>query len=213
MQSSLPSLYDLLVDHDIWILFLLAMLETSFVTGLLVPAGIATSIATVLALEEGTSLSMVAIAAVAGGALGDSIGFWIGRAGRDRLQQGRGMGGRVLRRHQRTLGRFLGRHPAYSVTVARLVSMVRTLMPMAAGMTELRYGRFVAYEAVGVGAWAAMYMGIGFLAQESLERVTWLVGLGWGVVFLVAGMVLWGRKRRRTRGKRPFDGVAPEGPC
>ena len=46
-----PALLDLITVHGPWLLFLLAILETSFVTGLVVPSGVATSLATVVALE------------------------------------------------------------------------------------------------------------------------------------------------------------------
>src|SRR5690606_20599255 len=44
-------LLQLLPVHGPWVLFVLAALETSFVTGLVVPSGMATSFATALALE------------------------------------------------------------------------------------------------------------------------------------------------------------------
>jgi membrane protein DedA with SNARE-associated domain len=71
--------------HGVWVLFLLAALETSFLTGLFVPAGVATSIATILALNSGGSLWPVALAAAAGGSVGDSVGFWVGRWWGDRI--------------------------------------------------------------------------------------------------------------------------------
>ena len=50
-------------------LFALATLETCFVTGLVVPSGVATSLATVLALQGSVELVPMLIAAFAGGAL------------------------------------------------------------------------------------------------------------------------------------------------
>jgi hypothetical protein len=53
-----------------------AFLETSFVTGLLVPAGAALSFATAFALGQGSSLPALATAALASGTVGDAD--WIG---------------------------------------------------------------------------------------------------------------------------------------
>ena len=79
MEAIVTTLLDLLPEYGPWLLFVLAVLETCFVTGLVVPSGVATSVATVLALEGHLTLVPVLLAAGAGGAVGDSLGFWVAR--------------------------------------------------------------------------------------------------------------------------------------
>lgn len=191
-----------LAEYGPWLLFALAVLETSFVTGLVVPSGLATSVGTVLALEGTFSLSVVVVAAASGGFVGDTAGYWIGRVTRDRVLSGEGKLARLVGRRQEEAGRFFGRHPVYSVTVARLVSFVRTLMPMAAGISGIAYPRFLAYEILGLAGWVTLYVGIGALAQESWEGAVRLVGVGGAVAFAVTGIVLWTAFTRRRRRKR-----------
>ena len=185
------------------------VLETCFITGMVVPSGVATSVATVLALEGTLELPSVLLAALAGGALGDSLGFWIGRATGERVLTGNGRFARTVARRNERMSRFFGRHPLYSVTVARLVSFVRTVMPMAAGMSRLSYSRFLVFEVVGLAGWLVIYVGIGFAAQESWHVATQVVGLGGGLAFAVAGLVLWWALRRRGRRRS----AAEEAPC
>lgn len=185
----------------------MAVLETCFVTGLVVPSGLATAVGTVLALQGQIALSSVVVAALAGGWLGDVLGFWVGRFAGGRLLSGEGRFGRAVARRHATLSRFLGRHPVYSVTVARWVSFVRTLMPMAAGASRLRFSTYLLYEAPGVVGWVILYVAVGLLAGESWELATRVVGVGGAVAFAVAGVVLWlGLRRRRTNaGARPGE--------
>jgi len=197
-------LIELLPAYGPWLLFVLAVLETSFVTGLVVPSGVATSVGTVLALEGALALPEVVLAALAGGWIGDSLGFWIGRAGGRRVLAGEGRVARMISARQSNVSRFLGRHPVYSVTVARLVSFVRTIMPMAAGMSHLPYSRFLGYEAVGLVGWAALYVGIGYVSRGSWRLATQLVGVGGAVAFIGAGAALWWVLRRRATGA-PVD--------
>lgn len=184
-----------------WLLFALAFLETCFLWGLVVPAGVAISVGTVLALAGTLELPQVVVAAVAGGALGDSAGYWVGRAAGERVLAGRGPWARAVLRHQHDLGRFFGKHPAYSVTAARLVSFVRTVMPLAAGMTRIPYPRYLGYELLGLAGCVALYVAIGVLAEESWELATQLVGIGGALAFAAAGSVLWAAfwKRHRRR--------------
>lgn len=184
-------------------LFVLAILETSFVTGLVVPSGTAAAFAAAVSRNDPHTLLAITAATVAGGWVGDALGYFIGRSAGPPLMDRRGWVGSVLRRHRATGGRFLGRHPLYSVTVARLVSFVRTLMPLSAGMTGIRPVAYFTFELPGVILWAALYIGIGILAGESWQLVTSMVGAGWLALFAGAGVVLWFRTRRRGVGRHP----------
>jgi membrane protein DedA with SNARE-associated domain len=185
-----------------WLLFALATLETCFVTGLLVPSGVATSVGTVLALDGTLQLPAVVVAALAGGALGDSIGFWIGRKAGEQVLGGEGRAARVITLRHSAVRAWFGRHPLYSVTLARTVSLVRTIMPMAAGMSGLPYRRYLPYELTGLAFWAGLYVAIGVVAQEGWQVATRIVGAGTAAVFVAAGLVLWLTVRRRGRRDR-----------
>lgn len=199
-----------LAAYGPWLLFALAILETSFVTGLVVPSGVAISVATVLALGGVLEFPEVILAAVTGGAIGDSLGYWIGRKAGERVLHGSGRWARLTGARPGETRRFFGRHPAYSVTLARLVSFVRTLMPMVAGMSGIRYPRFLAYELVGLVGCVGLYVAIGILARESWELATRLVGIGGAVIFVVAGIALWAAFRH---GGRPRGASGSEEPA
>jgi membrane-associated protein len=179
-----------------WALFVLAILETSFVTGLVVPSGTAAAFAAAVSRNDPATLVAITVATVAGGWVGDVLGYGIGRWTGPRLLEHPGWVGRMLRRHKLEADRFLGRHPVYSVTVARLVSFVRTLMPLSAGMSSIPPVTYLVFELPGVLLWATLYVGIGVLAGESWQRVSSMVGAGWVVFFAVIGVVIWLRSRR-----------------
>ena len=185
------------------VLAVLAFLETCFVTGVVVPSGMATAFATVLVLQGQLEFAPVAIAAIGGGFAGDVTGYWIGRRGGERLRQGDGMAAKALARHDATTGRFLSGHPFFSVTVARLVAFVRTVMPVASGVARVPFATYLVFEIPGLLAWAALYMGIGILAGESWERASSIVGGGWALIFVVVGFVMWRRARRRRARVQP----------
>ena len=201
-----PTLLDLVTVHGPWIVFLLTFLETSFITGFFVPASVATSIAAGLAVEEGASVLPVALAALAGGGIGDSVGFWIGRVGRERWLSGSGPFAKRIQSAQARWSDHLSGRPFLSVTVARVISFVRTIMPMAAGMTSLTYGRFLTYELLGLLVWCALYIAIGAGAGEGwvmAARVidSWMVVLG--VVAVVAVGLVLRRRMARERARKP----------
>jgi membrane protein DedA with SNARE-associated domain len=149
-----------------------------------------------IADQTGAPMQPIILATVSGGFVGDLIGYGIGRRAGERLREGRGWSARTLRRYEATAGRVLGGHPVYAVTIARIVSFVRTIMPLNAGMARIPFGRYLALEIPGLLAWAAIYLSIGVLAGRSWALATSLVGTGWLLVFLLAGAVFWWRARR-----------------
>ena len=199
----LARLVDLLPLYGPWLLFALVFLETCFITGLVFPSGVATSVATVLALQGQLDFTNVVLAAGAGGFLGDSVGYGIGWGMGQRIEEGSGRLARQFRHQHHRLSWFYGRHPLFSVTAGRMVSFVRTLMPMAAGMSGLSYPRFLVYEVPGLVGYVALYVSVGFLAGESWEVAVQTLGVGGAALFAAAGLGLWmAVKRRRARGSR-----------
>lgn len=190
-------LFEQLEAHGPWLLFVMAILETCFVTGLVVPSGVATSVATILALEGAAPLAPFIVAAACGGFVGDSIGYWIGRRSGEHLMREGGRWRRLLGSRWGAVQGLFRRHPLYSVTVARLISFVRTVMPLAAGMSGISYHRYLSFEVMGVLGWTAIYVAIGFAGREGWEAASRMLGVGGAVAFVVAaGAALWVLRRR-----------------
>ena len=202
-------IFEQLAAHGPWLLFVMAILETCFVTGLVVPSGVATSAATIIALEGGMPLPAVVVAAVSGGFVGDSVGFWIGHAWGERILREDGRWRRMLGPRLDQAEELFGRHPVYSVTVARLISFVRTVMPMAAGMSGLPYRRYLPYEVVGVVGWGAIYVTLGFAGREGWETATRYFGVGGAVAFVVFSLAAYLVIRRRRGALFASDGSSP----
>lgn len=196
-------LFVLLAAYGPGLLFALAVLETCFVTGLVVPSGVATSVATILAMEGRLELVPVVMAAGAGGLIGDSVGFWVGRRwGAWLFREGSYWSRLVGGARRREADDFFRRHPIYSVTGARLVSFVRTLMPTAAGMSGMTYRRFLSYEVVGLAGWLVLYVSIGLAGRQGWKTATDVVGVGGAALFVAASAVALAVTRRRRAGVR-----------
>ena len=205
----MPSVSDFLVQVALqgpWLTFVTAFLETSFLTGLFVPAGAALSFATAFSLEQGGSLPALAAAALAGGAIGDSVGFWIGRKGRTRWSRGPGRLAQMVRSVRSRTARHFGGQPFLSVTIPRLISFARTVMPLAAGMSGISYARYLGHELIGVTLWCALYMTMGVAAGEGWHWAAQVFGLDGATVLLVVVVAAWFVVRRRFIHRRARRG-------
>ena len=179
-----------------WLVGGMAMFETALIIGLVLPTEPTLVVATAFALQGHFSFGSVVGAAVLGAALGDSAGFMIGRWGGARVLGGRGRVARMARRHQDRALELFEKHAGLSVSLARMVPFVRTLMPLVAGSTGVAYRRFLAFDFLGIIGWAFLGLGIAYAGARSWEIGVGSVGLGWatlgGAILIVAFLVLKG---------------------
>jgi membrane-associated protein len=97
---------------------------------------------------------LLSIAAIAG----DSVGYWSGQKfGRQFFQREDSFW--FHRRHLERAHDFYERHGGKAIVLARFLPIVRTFVPIVAGMALMSYPKFLAYNVVG---------GIGWVVSMSL---------------------------------------------
>ena len=177
-----------------WLVGVIAMFETALIIGLVLPTEPTLIVATAFALQGHFSFAAVAGAAVLGAALGDSAGFMVGRWGGGRVLRGSGRFARIARRHQDRALDLFDTHAGYSVSLARMIPFVRTLMPLVAGSTSVGYRRFLVFDLLGIAGWAFVALGIAYAAARGWEIGVGSIGMGWatlvGAGLIAAGLAL-----------------------
>jgi membrane protein DedA with SNARE-associated domain len=159
-----------------------------------------------LAGSGGLNIFGVALAAFLAAVVGDSIGYWIGRAGGRPLVL---RFGRYVRLTPARLDRvedFMARRGPIMVVVARFVEGLRQLNGIAAGVTRMPFGRFVFFNAIGAALWVGLWSSAGYFAGNHLDQITAVIhryqnlALA-GLVVLVVAYVVYRVRRRRAHRK------------
>ncbi|MGK5741782.1 DedA family protein [Micromonospora sp. URMC 103] len=170
--------------------------ETAVIFGLLVPGEATLLLVGFLAyagtLRLGPALVVMILAAVTG----DTLAFRSGRRYGPRLRAS-GLGNRVGPERWHRADRLLNRLGGRGVLAARWIAFARTLVPRLAGAAGMPYRRFAPWNLAGVATWVSGSVLLGYLAGESYETVSRLLGRATGavLVLLVAlvAVVLVGR--------------------
>lgn len=103
---------------------------------------------------------VVAVAAVAAFA-GDQAGYWLGKRYGRRLFKPRA---RVLRlEYLDRASTFFERYGGGSLVLGRFVPVVRTYVPLTAGMVEMPHRRFTLWNALGGSLWSVVMVTLGLL--------------------------------------------------
>lgn len=196
------------------LVFLLALAEGGALVGLFLPGETAMILGGVLVGEGRAGLVPMAAVAGAGSVLGDSAGYWIGRRLGPRLRQTK-LGLKVGEERWRRADAAVHRRGGSVVFFGRFLSVLRTLVPPAAGMARMPYGSFLLFNVPAALLWAGGFVLIGFVADESWHLVEkWAGRTGLIALGLVGAVGIWlmirvrGRRRAHDELGRELDLVA-----
>jgi undecaprenyl-diphosphatase len=100
---------------------------------------------------------------------------------------------------------FFNRYGTYSVALCRFVPVLRSTVPLVAGMAGMRQKRFVIANVASAFVWAPVHIYPAQLAGISLDRLRdgdWQSGALWGALLLAGCAAAWALHRMimtRTR--------------
>jgi membrane protein DedA with SNARE-associated domain len=184
--------------------FVVAALESSAFTGLVIPGETLLLFAGFLAWRGDLNLVLTMAMAFVGAVVGDSIGYEIGRHLGGSVRASR-VGRWVGRDRWDRARNYLREKGGKAVMLGRFVAVVRALVPAAAGDARLRYRTFLAWNVAGALPWAILHVGLGYVAGDSYHVVERYLGrASAAALVLVAAVavtviVVRHRRQRATR--------------
>jgi membrane-associated protein len=149
-------------------------------------------------LALGTTILVVAIAAI----LGDNTGYTLGKL----------MGKRLFRKKDGILFRheyveraeiFYEKHGAKTMLIAHFVPIVRSFAPLVAGVGHMPRIKFVTFDAIGDVAWTALMITLGYWFGKRIPNLDhYILPVAVVVMILSFTPTLWhlfGNKASRNR--------------
>lgn len=171
------------------VVFIGAALESAALLGLLVPGEALVLVAGFFAARGVLDLDALIAVVASGAALGDSIGYGLGRKfGRPGLRVHGDRFGITEHRLVRAENFFQHWGPA-AVFLGRFVGFARALVPLVAGITGMPYRRFLPYNVAGAAAWATAFVLLGYFLGRGWHQIESWVG---GISVLVAAVLILG---------------------
>jgi membrane protein DedA with SNARE-associated domain len=189
-----------------YILFVMTFLETSAFLGLLVPGESLVGIAGLLASQGLLDIGDVIWIASLGAILGDTVGYFLGKrfGAAFFLRYGRYIFFR--KEYLDEAEEFFQKHGGKAVFLGRFVGWLRAFAPVVAGISRMRYPRFLFFNIIGGISWAAGISLLGYFAGSSWEMINRYLGR-LGIAAFIGGAVityayiLSARKRHPVKAK------------
>lgn len=174
--------------------------ETGLLVGFFLPGDSLLVTAGLLAATTGVfNVGWLGLLLTVASVLGNTSGYAIGSATGERLFR-REDSLLFNKKHLYRAHEFYERHGGKTVVIARFMPIVRTFVPVVAGMAKMGYRRYTLYNVVGGVGWIWGMLLIGYFLgryipgiDRHIETVIALVIL----LSLLPGIIGWLRARRR----------------
>lgn len=175
------------------IIFVVSLLEHSFMLGLVIPGDAVLLLGALYAGMGHLNILWVISLAFLGSVAGDNIGYVLGRGlGRPVLEKHGGF--MRLKSRVVLVERYFEKYGGVTVFIARFVTFAGTLVAPVAGMSRMEYRKFLLYEVAGSFVWATGYGVLGYFfgrSEEIIQKVFGYVGNTLLVVFATIALVAY----------------------
>ena len=187
LPGFLNSLAGPLNHYGLWAVLLFVLIEDF---GIPVPGETILIAASVYA--GAGRINVVAVAAVGfvAAVIGDNIGFAIGHFGGRALALRWGRYVFLTEERLDKAASFFDRHGAWIITVARFVEGLRQANGIVAGITGMRWLRFLIFNALGAALWVGTWVSIGYLAGSHIGSIYSYITRYSYYALIVAGLVV-----------------------
>jgi membrane-associated protein len=186
-------------------LFLIIFIETGALIFFL-PGDSLLFVAGLYASRGALSLGLLEALLIPAAILGDTTSYYIGAR----------IGPAIFKRpesrlfkpaHLKAAHDFYERHGGKAIILARFMPIVRTFVPVVAGVGAMPYKRFIAYNMIGGAAWvASMTIGGYFLGQiEFVAKHVDLIVVAIVVISVLPAGIAWAKQRFGAAAKATAD--------
>ncbi len=167
LSSILPALENL-GTLGYWIIFLVSLLESLAVVGILLPGGTLIMIAGFLAAHGYLDMGDLILCAAFGAIIGDGISYYLGTKGTGFFQEGN----RFFKLSHLERGKeFFQKHGSTSIFWGRFISPLRPIVPFVAGLSRMNKQVFLFWNVVSAFSWAASFILFGYFIGDTVKTV------------------------------------------
>lgn len=175
VTALLGGVTDFLIAHPAiayGVLFAGSYVETVFGVSFFIPGELFFIPGALLAGAGTLNIWLVALACFAGGILGDSTSYWMGRAAGARFVALFEREGRIFNRRNYELGKaFFLNHGPNAVFLARVAGPFSWVTPFLAGTYRVPYRTFLFYNVPGVLVGIGQFLVIGYFFASNYQRI------------------------------------------
>lgn len=128
---------------------------------------------------------------------GDAVGYWIGKTSGPKIFN-REKSVLFAKDHLIAARTFFEKHGNKTIIIARFIPIVRTFVPVVAGVGEMPYPRFFFYNVFGGILWTGSMLGVGYFLGRTIPDIDEKIHIVVAVIIFLSiapGIVEFARHR------------------
>jgi membrane protein DedA with SNARE-associated domain len=168
LPGFLNSLAGPLEHYGLWAILVLVLVEDF---GIPVPGETVLIAGAIFAGSGQLNIVAVGVVGFCAAVVGDNIGYGIGRFGGRRLVDRWGRYVFLTPERLDKAEAFFDRQGAKIITIARFIEGLRQVNGIIAGIAEMHWLRFIAYNALGAGLWVGTWVSVGYFAGQHITAI------------------------------------------
>lgn len=177
--------------------------ETGLLVGFFLPGDSLLVTAGLLASQPEYGLNVYALGALltVAAIVGNTVGYLIGRATGPRLFT-RDDSLLFKKKHLYRAHEFYEKHGGKTLVLARFMPIVRTFVPVVAGLANMPFGAYTVYNVLGGVAWIWSMLFVGYFLGRSVPGIDKYIEL---MILVIVGLsvlpavIAWWRERSKAR--------------
>ena len=182
-------------------LILIIFAETGLLIGFFLPGDSLLITAGLVAAAGGLDIWLLNVLLSVAAIVGDSVGYAIGyRAGPHIFTREDSRW--FNRKHLVRTREFYERHGGKTIVLARFIPIIRTFAPVVAGVGQMDYRRFLAYNVLGGIGWVVSLTWAGYLLGRTIPDIGRYIHIVIAVVIVLSlvpiGVEWWRARARRA---------------
>lgn len=168
LPGFLDALSGPLQDYGLWAIIVLVFFEDF---GVPMPGETILIAGAVYAGSGGLNVVAVGVAGFAAAVVGDNVGYAIGRYGGRALISRWGRYVFLTEERLDAAEAFFNRHGGKIIVIARFIEGLRQANGIIAGITSMRWARFLVFNMIGAALWVGCWVSVGYFAGEHITTI------------------------------------------
>ncbi|AIS52878.1 protein DedA [Thermoanaerobacter kivui] len=187
--------------YGLWtygILFFIVFLETGFVVTPFLPGDSLLFAAGAFAAIGKLNVFYLFVLLASAAILGDTVNYHIGKFVGEKIYESENL--RFIKKeHLMEAHRFYEKYGSITIVLGRFIPIIRTFVPFVAGIGEMRYFKFLFYNALGGVCWVALFTfgGYYFGNLEIVKNHFGLVTIAIIVISVIPAILSFLKRKKR----------------
>jgi membrane protein DedA with SNARE-associated domain len=188
-------------QYGYWAIFFAIYLEDF---GLPVPGETVLVICSLFAALGKLNIFLVGILGFAGAVLGDNTGFAIGHFGGRKIILKWGKYVFLTEKRLEKLENYFTKHGGRVVAIARFVQGLRQFNGIIAGISKMKWKRFLMYNLLGAALWVGLWIGVSTILKSDehllavfIRRSQYILPAIFITPFIIEGIIFLVKKKKK----------------